>query len=219
MSERNQKNILEIKQEIANSITHGLGAALSIAALTILVVFASLQGNPWKIVSFSLFGASLILLYVFSTLYHSFTNPKVKRFLRILDHCSIFILIAGTYTPITLVTLRVPIGWTLFGLTWGMAICGIIFKSFFTGKYNKISILFYIFMGWIIIFALKPLIQNSSTHLLIWFLIGGACYTLSKFIGLLYLLFLYYFLFLIFYGIFYPDRYQIALSGFAICNK
>ncbi len=141
-------NKLEIKQEIANSITHGVGIALSIAALTILVVFASLQGNPWKIVSFSLFGASLILLYLFSTLYHSFTNPKVKRFFRILDHCSIFILIAG-----------------------------IIFKSFFTGKYNKISTLFYILMGWIIIFALKPLINNSSSHLLIWFLIGGVCYT------------------------------------------
>jgi hemolysin III len=181
MSNQKKDISLELKQEIANSITHGIGIALSIAALTILVVFAALQGNPWKIISFSLFGASLIILYLFSTLYHSFTNPKVKKFFRILDHCSIFILIAGIYTPITLITLRGPIGWTLFGLIWGMAICGIIFKSFFTGKYNKISTLFYVFMGWIVVFALKPLIQNSSFRLLTWFLIGGLCYTLGVF--------------------------------------
>jgi len=170
---------MEIGQEIANSVTHGIGVALSIAGLTILVVFAALQGNPWKIVSFSIFGASLILLYLFSTLYHSFTNPKVKKFFRILDHSAIYILIAGTYTPITLVTLRGPLGWTLFGLTWGMAIGGIVFKIFFTGKYNKISTVFYVFMGWIIIFALKPLILHASINLLVWFLIGGISYTLG----------------------------------------
>ncbi|MCK5331383.1 MAG: hemolysin III family protein, partial [Candidatus Marinimicrobia bacterium] len=111
-------------EEIANSITHGIGAALSIAALVLLVVFAALRGDAWRVVGFSIFGSSLFILYLTSTLYHSFTNRRVKRFFRVLDHSMVFILIAGSYTPLTLTVLRGPWGWTLFGLIWGLAIFG-----------------------------------------------------------------------------------------------
>lgn len=167
-------------EEIANGITHGIGAALATAALTILVVFAALKGDTWRIVSFSIYGASLVLMYISSTLYHSITNLKAKRYFRIMDHSSIFLLIAGTYTPITLIALRgTGWGWTIFGLIWGLAILGILFKLMFYGKLEKLSVVFYILMGWLAVVAIKPMIANLPTGLLLWIAIGGLSYTLG----------------------------------------
>ena len=166
-------------EEIANSVTHGIGAALSVAALVLLVVFAALRGDAWRIVGFSIFGTSLFVLYLTSTLYHSFTNLKVKRFFRVLDHSVIFILIAGSYTPITLTVLRGPWGWTLFGLIWGLAIFGIVMKIAFFDRFNALSLILYILMGWLVVIALKPLLSAAPSGLLIWMGIGGVSYMLG----------------------------------------
>ncbi len=166
-------------EEIANSITHGIGAALSVAALVLLVVFAALRGDAWRVVSFSIYGSSLFILYLTSTLYHSFTNPTVKRLFRVLDHSMIFILIAGSYTPITLTILRGSWGWTLFGLIWGLAIFGIVMKIAFFERFNALSLILYILMGWLVIIALKPLLAAAPTGLLIWMGIGGVSYMLG----------------------------------------
>ncbi len=165
-------------EEIANSITHGIGAALATAALTILVVFAALKGDAWRVVSFSIYGASLVILYTSSTLYHAFTYKGAKRYFRIMDHSSIFLLIAGTYTPITLLPLRdTGWGWTMFVLIWAMALLGILFKTFFYGKLEKLSVVFYVLMGWLAVIAIKPMLANLPTGLLIWIAIGGLFYT------------------------------------------
>ncbi|MFH1093874.1 MAG: hemolysin III family protein [Candidatus Omnitrophota bacterium] len=186
---KNKKNILNTKvshsrqqtlgEAIANSITHGIGAALSIAALVILVIFAAKYGDVWRVVSFSIYGSTLFILYLTSTLYHSFTNKRVKSFFEILDHSSIFLLIAGTYTPVILVSMRGPWGWTIFGLIWTMAIGGIIAKIFLIGKYKIVSLLVYLSMGWLIIIAFKPMLQMVPKGLIIWLFIGGLCYTLG----------------------------------------
>ena len=164
-------------EEIANSITHGIGAALSLAALVLLVVLASIYGDTWRVVSFSIYGTTLFFLYLASTLYHSFTNERVKRFFRIVDHSSIYLLIAGTYTPVTLIAMRGPWGWTIFGLIWAMAIGGIVVKIFMIGKYKIFSVVFYVVMGWLILVAFKPMLQMVPKGLIIWLLIGGVCYT------------------------------------------
>ena len=166
-----------IGEEIANSITHGIGVALAIAGLVLLVVFSALYGDVWRIVTFSIYGSTLILLYLASTLYHSFTNPKVKHFFKIMDHISIYLLIAGTYTPIALTVMRGPWGWTIFGLIWGMAIAGIISKLFFIGKLEVLSVLFYIAMGWLIVIAIKPMMAMVPTGMIVWLVIGGLSYT------------------------------------------
>jgi len=166
-------------EEIANSITHGIGAVLSIAALVILVVFAAKYGDVWRVVSFSIYGSTLFILYLVSTLYHSLTNKRVKNFFEILDHSSIFLLIAGTYTPVTLVPMRGPWGWTMFGLIWAMAIIGIIMKIFLIGKYKVFSLLVYLSMGWLIIIVFKPMLQMVPQGLIIWLFIGGISYTLG----------------------------------------
>jgi len=169
--------IQSLGEEIANSVTHGIGAALSIAALVILVVFASRYGDAVRVVSLSIYGSTLIILYLSSTLYHSFTNERAKRFFRILDHSSIYLLIAGSYTPVVLISLNGAWGWTIFGIVWAMAVAGIITKIFLTGKYGIISVFFYIAMGWLIVIAIKPMLQTVPLNLLIWLLIGGLSYT------------------------------------------
>lgn len=166
-------------EEIANSITHGIGVALSIAGLVLLVVFASLYGDAWRIVSFSIYGATLIILYLASTLYHSLTNVKAKNFFHYLDHSAIFLLIAGTYTPITLVPLRGILGWVLFGLIWALAIGGIVFKALSKGRFRIVSVIIYLAMGWLVVIAAKPIISALPTGLMLWLLIGGACYSLG----------------------------------------
>ncbi len=165
--------------ELINSITHGIGAALGIAALVLLVVFSSLYGNVWHIVSFTIYGVTLVILYTASTLFHSVRNIRVKYKLNKFDHASIFLLIAGTYTPFTLVTLRGPWGWTIFGIIWGIAILGILSKIFFMSRTRSYSAYIYLAMGWVIIIAIKPLIENLSTGGLIWLAAGGLSYSLG----------------------------------------
>jgi hemolysin III len=164
-------------EEIANSITHGIGALLSLAGLPIMVVFASLYGKASHVVASAIFGSTLLILYLASTLYHSFSIPKIKRFFKIVDHICIYLLIAGTYTPFTLITLRGAWGWTLFGIVWGLALVGIIFKFFFAYRFKLASTLAYIAMGWVVIFAIKPLIHQLPPGGLIWLLAGGLAYT------------------------------------------
>jgi len=166
-------------EEKINIASHAFGFVLSVVALVLLVVHASQHGNAWHIVSFSIFGASLVTLYAASTIYHSAKNPVLRSRLRIVDHATIYILIAGTYTPFTLVTLGGFAGWTIFGFSWGMAVIGIVLKIFFTGKYDLLSTLMYVFMGWIIVFALDPLIHNLSSEGLFWLVAGGIAYTLG----------------------------------------
>jgi hemolysin III len=169
----------EPTEEKLNVITHAFGLLLSIIALVLLVVHASYNGTARHIVSFVIFGASLIVLYAASTFYHYSKHPDIRRKLNIFDHASIYVLIAGTYTPFTLVTLKGPLGWTIFGITWGIALAGIFLKLFYTGKYDKISTIAYVAMGWIIIFAIKPLMQNLPLTGLYWLLAGGISYTLG----------------------------------------
>jgi len=178
------KDIEEIEyyspiEEKINIISHTTGFILSIVAFVLLVMHASLHGDVWQIVSFGIFGASLIILYGASTLYHSAKNPLLRNKLNIIDHASIYVLIAGTYTPFTLVTLKGTIGWVIFGISWGLALTGIILKLFFTGKYDLISTIMYVFMGWVIVFAIKPLIHHLPFEGLLWLFAGGISYTIG----------------------------------------
>lgn len=166
-------------EEFVNVLSHGIGFLLSVAALTLMVVFASLEGNAWHIVGASIFGASLVVLYLASTLFHWSVRPKIRKYLNVFDHSAIYVLIAGTYTPFLLVTLNGPWGWSLFGVIWGLAIAGVIFKMFFTGKYDKLSLIIYVLMGWLILIAIVPLIHNLSTMGLIWLLLGGISYSIG----------------------------------------
>lgn len=169
--------------EILNSLTHGAGVLLSIAGLVLLVVFASIRDpDAWKIVSFSVYGFSLIMMFTASTLYHSFRNKRTKHFLNLFDHASIYVLIAGTYTPFTLVSMRGPWGWSIFGVIWGLALAGVIFKLFFYNeKLRLLSVIIYMFMGWIIIIALGPLVRNVPAGGLYWLLAGGISYSAGVF--------------------------------------
>lgn len=169
-------------EERINILSHAIGLLLSIIAVVLLVTRASSYGNAWHIVSAAIFGASLITLYAASTTYHSATRAELRARLRIIDHATIYILIAGTYTPFTLITLNGTVGWVIFAFSWGMAISGIILKLFFTGRFNLVSTLMYVFMGWIIIFAVKPLIANLSTEGLFWLVAGGLSYTIGAII-------------------------------------
>ncbi len=166
-------------EEIFNSITHGTGALMSLAGLVLLIVFASLYGEARHIVSCAIFGVSLVLLYTASTLYHSFRKPNVKFVFKIIDHSCIYILIAGTYTPFMLVAVRGVLGWTIFGIVWGMTVLGILFKSFFIHRFKIFSTLAYIAMGWIAIFAIKPIFQNLSEGAIFWLIAGGLAYTVG----------------------------------------
>jgi len=159
-----------------NSITHLVGATLALAALVVLVVFASLQGDPWKIVSFSIYGTTLFLLYTFSTLYHSL-HGRAKIIFQKLDHAAIYLLIAGSYTPFTLVTLRGAWGWSLFGIVWGLAIVGIVLDSLHRNGPRVYQMVIYLLMGWVVLVALYPLLQNLATGGLILLVFGGLCYT------------------------------------------
>jgi hemolysin III len=167
------------KEEIANAITHGIGSLWSIAALTALIIFASLYGNAWHIVSFTVYGTTMVLLYLSSTLVHSFPAGKWKDLFEIFDHTSIYLFIAGTYTPFTLTVIQGTLGWTLFGIVWGIALAGAIFKSFFTKRFLYLSTVFYIAMGWIIVIAWKPLTNALHTNGVLLLVIGGLLYSVG----------------------------------------
>jgi len=168
-------------EEITNAILHGIGAGLSIAALVVLIVFASLYGDAWYIVSFTIYGVTLVILYISSTLYHSFPKGKVKDIFEIFDHSSIYLLIAGTYTPFTLISLRGRLGWTIFGIVWGISLIGIIFKVFWVKKFVIFSTSLYIGMGWLIVFVFKPLLISMNKISIIYLVIGGVLYTVGTF--------------------------------------
>lgn len=167
-------------EEISHSITHGIGTALSIAGLVISVVMAARTGDALKVLSFVIFGVSMILLYTSSTLYHAFTHVKTKNVFRYMDHIAIFILIAGTYTPIALILLKGAWGWTLFGLAWGFAIAGIVYQAVFLNRFKWISISIYLGMGWLAVVAIQPLMAVMPFGLFLWILAGGLFYTLGS---------------------------------------
>lgn len=162
-------------EEIFSSVTHGLGSLLAIGGTAVLIVLSAIYSDAWSVVGSAIFGASLIILYSMSTLYHSITNEKAKKFFRIMDHNTIFFLIAGTYTPITISIMRGAIGWILFGIVWGAAIIGIILNSIDLEKFRKPSVVCYIAMGWVIIFAIQPLLKVMNS-LSLWLLIGGGIF-------------------------------------------
>ncbi len=166
-------------EEMINIVSHGIGFVLSLLALVLLVLRASVHGTAIHIVSFTVFGTSLIVLYLASTLYHASKREKLRARLNVFDHASIFILIAGTYTPYVLVSLSGPWGWTLFGITWGCTVVGVILKLFFIGKYEKLSTIMYVLMGWIIIIAIKPLMVNLPIKGLVLLVVGGLSYTIG----------------------------------------
>lgn len=166
-------------EEIFHSISHGIGAGLSIAGLTVLVVLASLFGNIYQIVGFSIYGATLTILYLASTLYHSFQSPRLKRVFKIVDHASIYLLIAGTYTPFLLVAIRGAWGWTLLIVIWGLALLGVGFKTVFIHRFEKLSVLAYVLMGWLCVVAVNELVANIPRGGLIWLAAGGAAYTIG----------------------------------------
>jgi hemolysin III len=166
-------------EELANSITHGIGAVLSIGALGILTAFASLFGNAWHIVSCSIFGATLILLYTTSTLYHSIQIPEAKTVLRVLDHAAIFLLIAGTYTPFLLVNIHGPWGWSLFGVVWTIALLGVIFQVSLLRRWPVASVGLYVGMGFLILVAIKPLVASLTPDGLRLLIAGGLAYILG----------------------------------------
>ncbi|MBD1381601.1 PAQR family membrane homeostasis protein TrhA [Metabacillus arenae] len=169
-----------IKEEIANAITHGIGVLLSIPALVMLIIFAVKYGDAWDIVSFSIFGSSMILLYLCSTLLHSIQHEKTKDIFEILDHSAIYVLIAGTYTPFLLGPLRGSFGWTLLGIIWGLAIIGIIFKIFYVKKFIILSTVLYVLMGWLVLVAVKPLYEHLSFDGFFLLFIGGLFYTIGS---------------------------------------
>jgi hemolysin III len=164
-------------EERINISSHALGLALSIVALLLLVLRARSYDNALYTLSFSVFGASLICLYLASTLYHSAKTQRLRTRLRIVDHATIYILIAGTYTPFCLITLSGPTGWAVFAVSWGLAAAGLVLKLFFTGRFQLLSTLMYVFMGWIVIFVVKPMIANLPLEGLVWLIVGGISYT------------------------------------------
>ena len=166
-----------LSERLFNTITHGIGSILSIVALVLMVVYASYNSDAWSIVGVSIFGSTLILLYMSSTLYHAFSNGRVKQIFKTLDQSFIYLLIAGTYTPVLLITLRNTLGWTVFGLVWAMAIGGITHRIFFFDKLKKLSLVSYIVMGWLSLIVFKSLLNAAPAELVVWLLIGGAFYT------------------------------------------
>lgn len=173
------KKLYSKGEEVTNSILHGIGLGFAIAALTLLVVLASIYGDVWYVVSFAIYGSTLIILYLSSTLYHSFPVGSVKDVFQVFDHASIYLLIAGTYTPLTLIPLRGKLGWTIFAVVWGIALMGIVFKIFFVKKFMILSTVLYIVMGWMIIIAIKPLMNTVSGSSIIFLVLGGLFYTVG----------------------------------------
>ena len=165
------------REELAHAGTHGLGLALSIAGLVLLVVRAAHTGDPWRVVSFAIFGTSAVLLYGASTWYHARANSPRRKAYKAIDHAMIYVLIAGSYTPFLLVSLRGPWGWSMFGVIWGLTLVGIGFKAFFAGRFHLVSTLLYLGLGWMCVIAAKPMLESVPTGALWWLLAGGLAYS------------------------------------------
>jgi hemolysin III len=166
-------------EELANSVTHGIGLALSIAGFAVLLILAVMHGSGWHIVSCAIYGSTLVSLYAASTLYHGITSRRLKRMLRVCDHSAIYLLIAGTYTPFLLVNLRGAWGWSLLGVVWGLAMAGVIFKAWFVDHFSILSTIVYLLMGWLALVAVKPLLALVPLAGLIWLVAGGLMYTVG----------------------------------------
>ena len=179
MTKKNILPVYTLSEELINSISHGIGTGLSVTALVLCIVRAAIHGNAWGVVSSCIYGASLVMLYCMSTLYHAITNRTARKVFRVFDHTSIFFLIAGTYTPICLVTLNGALGWTLFGIVWGMGILGIVLNSISVDKFRKFSLVCYVGMGWAVVIGIKTVIEllpKAGFQLLLW---GGILYTVG----------------------------------------
>lgn len=168
-----------LSEELMNSISHGIGAGLSVAALVLCIVQAAVNGTAAGVVSASIYGATLVILYCMSTLYHAITNQSARRVFRVFDHTSIYLLIAGTYTPIALVTLNGKTGWILFGVVWGIAVLGIVLNAISIERFKKFSMISYVVMGWAVVFSAKEVIARMPKNGLIFLLIGGIAYTVG----------------------------------------
>lgn len=174
-------HLVDIRDEIASALTHGLGAAAALAGGAVLITLAAIHGDGWQLGASIVFGVTLLLLYTASTLYHAIQHPVAKGRLKVFDHCAIYLLIAGSYTPFTLIGLRGPWGWSLFAAIWTLAVAGVIFKLFYTGRFKLLSTIIYIVMGWLVIVAIKPMLTSLDTWTLSWLLAGGVFYTLGTF--------------------------------------
>ncbi len=167
------------REEVANALTHGLGVVAAIAGGAVLITLAALYSDGWQLASAIVFISTLVLLYTASTLYHAIPHEPTKTRLQVLDHMAIYLLIAGTYTPFTLVGLKGPWGWWLFGTIWTLAVAGVAFKAFYTGRFKRLSTIIYVAMGWIAVVAIEPMIRLISAASLLWLLAGGVSYTLG----------------------------------------
>jgi hemolysin III len=167
------------REEFASALTHGVGAAAALAGGAILIALAALHGDGWQLTAAIVFAICLRLLYVASTLYHAISHPVAKTRLKVFDHCAIYLLIAGTYTPFTLIGLRGTLGWSLFAAIWTLAVAGVVFKLFFTGRFKLLSTAIYVAMGWLVIVAIKPVMAALDGWTLGWLLAGGLFYTLG----------------------------------------
>ncbi|MFC3550961.1 hemolysin III family protein [Lysobacter cavernae] len=168
-----------VREELVNALTHGVGATAALAGGAVLITLAALYGDGWQLAGAIVFGICLLLLYLASTLYHAIQHPIAKARLKVFDHCAIYLLIAGTYTPFTLIGLRGPWGWGLFAAIWLLAFAGIVFKLFFTGRFKLLSTAIYIAMGWLVIVAIKPLLGALDGWTVGWLFAGGLFYTLG----------------------------------------
>lgn len=175
----NKVNQFTLGEEVANAITHGVGMVFSIVGLVFLIIFSALYGSAWHIVSFTIFGATMVFLYTSSTLLHSLPKGRAKNVFEILDHSSIYFFIAGTYTPFLLVAVRGTLGWSLFGIVWAVAIGGTIFKVFFVKRFVLVSTILYVAMGWMIVLAWPMLTEQLARGGILLLIIGGLFYTLG----------------------------------------
>lgn len=166
-------------EEWINAITHGFGAVMALIGLVVLIVVAGSYGGFWHLLSGAIYGGSLVLLYLASTLYHSFTNEKRRALFKFLDHAAIYVLIAGNYTPFALIPLHGTLGWSVFCIIWGLAIAGIVFQFFFVKRFKVLSTLCYVLMGWFAAFIIKPLLDTLPLEAVYWMVAGGVCYTVG----------------------------------------
>jgi hemolysin III len=170
---------LDPREELASALTHGAGLVASAAGAAVLIVLSAVRGDAWSIVGTAIFGATLVVLYAASTLYHASRSAKARARLQVFDHCAIYLLIAGTYTPFTLVGLRGGWGWALFGVIWGLAVAGVVFKLFFTGRFPRLSTGIYLGMGWLVLVAAVPMVRLLPVSTLVWLAAGGVAYTVG----------------------------------------
>jgi len=178
---RRGDHLHRIRDEIANALTHGVGAAAALAGGAVLITLAAIGGDGWQLAGAIVFGVTLLLLYTASTLYHAIQHPIAKGRLKVFDHCAIYLLIAGTYTPFTLVGLRGPWGWSMFAAIWTLALAGVVFKLFYTGRFPRLSTAIYLAMGWLVVVAMKPMLASIDAWALGWLLAGGVFYTLGTY--------------------------------------